>query len=73
LFQTKEDAAQFMIIQSGMDETPGTVRRIIERPDMRQLAYRDAARRLHPDNGTTGNPDLFTLLQQANSLLGMTG
>lgn len=38
-----------------------------------QGGYRDAARRLHPDNLETGDEDEFKKLQQARALIGASG
>lgn len=50
-----QEALDFVSIHAGL-----TVRK-----DTWTLAYRDAAKKLHPDNQTTGNHDQFVLLQQA--------
>jgi hypothetical protein len=67
-FSTKEEAARFIWRYSdgisGFTD-PG---KIIFDVDLRGSAYRQAARRLHPD-AQTGNHELFVKLQQALSLL----
>lgn len=64
-FQTKEDAAAFIIAQQ---DTPTPTYSLIADVALRQEVYRRAARRLHPD-AATGNHDLFVKLQQANAML----
>jgi hypothetical protein len=55
-------AANFLSVHGGM---PASV--IIADSDMRKVAYRRAAQKLHPDKG--GDPALFNRLQKAKELL----
>lgn len=64
-FATLEDAAQFLEIQCG---GLATLSPILDSPDSYRSAYREAARRLHPDNAS-GNQHLWNLLTEAKTLL----
>lgn len=59
---TVEDAARFTA-----DHSPATPDAVLEGGKAREMAYRFAAKRLHPDAG--GDPGLFAQLQEAKRLL----
>lgn len=67
-FDSKEDAAAFMAAQSGFSQTPEDIRLLIAKPEYQHMAYRDAAKRLHPDS-PTGSHELFFKLNQAKAVL----
>lgn len=60
---TREEAAAFLAVHSGL-----AMADILVDPDVRQSAYRKAARELHPDRG--GSIATFARLQEANIQLG---
>jgi hypothetical protein len=62
---TRREAAEF--IQSWLLHSPITVQEILRNPTLRSVAYREAAKRLHPDHG--GDVKKWNLLQKANDLL----
>lgn len=66
---SREEAARFIAHQADSgDGTPLAVN-IRTDPQRRKNAYREAARRLHPDNKATGNHELFVKLQEAMEVL----
>lgn len=67
-FHSKEDAAVFILTQTGMPLANHTLRAIMDSEPIRKATYRAAAARLHPDS-PTGNHDLFVKLGQALAML----
>jgi hypothetical protein len=57
---TQPDALVFLSLNAGFAPTDAT---------SFQRAYREAARKLHPDNPLTGNAGQFHMLQQAKKTL----
>lgn len=71
-FASKEDAALFLAQEAGFGSGERDIRILITDNGIRRMAYRDAAKRLHPDSThPTGNktPGMWEKLQQALSLL----
>lgn len=62
---TVEQAAEFLCIQAGWDRV--RVVDLISQPDMRESAFRQASKRLHPDVG--GDPEFFRTIVEARELL----
>lgn len=75
-FASKEDAAAFIATQAnngGNDASLRVIlRAILQNEALRQQAYRQAARKFHPD-APTGNHELFVKLQQAFAMLEKQG
>ncbi len=67
-FDTIEDAAAFLVTQSGLPHPPTGPQAIIGNVTLRNSLYRAAAGRLHPDL-KTGNHDLFVKLNQAKAMI----
>jgi hypothetical protein len=65
---TPEQAAQFILDNSGLDMTDTSPNLLLVNPDFRDIIYRKAAQRLHPDN-KNGDQVQFQALEEAKRLL----
>jgi hypothetical protein len=67
VFANNIEAAAFINSHAGSAAVPHWMS-LIEFPTVRQVAYREAAKRLHPDS-SAGDHELFVKLQQAMEML----